>query len=122
MKVFILNTPALLQPGKQALQYPVHNKDYGIEQDFNIWINKQKNIVTDNPSIADWHYLPVYWTRWHINHHFAANGEGLNELQREVDKILMDDSKTFTITQYDGGTLVNTGKATVFTGARTVNA
>jgi hypothetical protein len=121
MKVFILNTPALLQPGKQALQYPVHNKDYGIEQDFNIWINKQKNIVTDNPSIADWHYLPVYWTRWHINHHFAANGEGLNELQREVDKVIIDGSKTFTITQFDGGTLIDTGKATVFTAGRTVN-
>jgi len=122
MKIFILDTPSLLQPEKQVHLYPVHNKDYGVEQDFHTWLKKQKNILTDDPAEADWQYLPVYWTRWHINHHFAANGEGLAELQAEVNKILIDDSKTFTITQYDGGTLINTGKATVFTGARTINA
>ena len=122
MKIFILDTPAILQPEKQVHMYPVHNKDYGVEQDFHTWLKKQKNILTNDAAEADWHYLPVYWTRWHINHHFAANGEGLAELQAEVDKIMIDGGKTFTITQYDGGTLVDTGKAMeVFTGARTVN-
>jgi hypothetical protein len=119
--IFILNTPALLKPEKQQLKYPSHNRDYGIEQDFDIWLKKQKNLVTNDPLEADWHYLPVYWTRWHINHNFAANGEGLPELQAEVDKIIIDDRKTFTITQFDGGTLVNIGKATIFTAARTIN-
>jgi hypothetical protein len=121
LKIFILDVPALLQPEKQSFQYPAHNKDYGIEQDFYIWLKKQKNIVTDDPSLAEWHYLPVYWTRWHINHNFAAHGEGLDQLQQELDKTVIDDAKTFTITQFDGGTLINTGKATIFTAARTIN-
>lgn len=93
MKIFILRTPALLQPEKQIHRYPAHNKDYGIEQDFNIWLKTQKHIVTNDPSEADWHYLPVYFTRWHINHHFAADNEGLDQLQHEVDKVLIDDKK-----------------------------
>ncbi|MDB4926958.1 exostosin family protein [Mucilaginibacter sp.] len=121
MKVFILHIPFLLQPKKQTFQYPTHNKDYGIEQDFLIWLKKQKYIVTQNPDEADWHYLPVYWTRWHINHHFAANREGLDELQAVIDKIIIDNAKTFTISQFDGGTLLNNGKMVVFTAARTIN-
>jgi len=121
MKIFILETPALLRPKTQTFNYPAHNKDYGVEQDFHIWLRKQADILTNNPAEANWHYLPVYWTRWHINHHFAANGEGLVQLQQEVDKVIIDDKKTFTISQYDGGTLINAGETIVFTGARTVN-
>jgi len=122
MKIYLLNVPDLLQPASQSFKYPSHNKDYGIEQDFLIWIKKQKDLITDNPAEADWHYLPVYWTRWHINREFAVDGAGLDQLQREVDKILIDDTKTFTITQFDGGTLITIGKSVVFTAAKTNNS
>jgi hypothetical protein len=122
MKIYIIPVPALLQPEKQALRYPGHNKDYDLEQDFYIWLKKQKNITTQNPMEANWHYLPVYFTRWHINHNFAALGEGLDQLQQEVDKIIIDDKKTFTIALFDGGTLINVGKTVVFNGARTTNS
>lgn len=122
MKIHILPVPGFLQPQKQAITYPSHNKDYGIEQDFHVWLKKQKHIIVNDATAADWHYLPVYWTRWHINHNFAANNEGLAELQQETDKIIINDRKTFTISQFDGGTLVNIGKAIVFTGGRTDNA
>lgn len=121
MKIFILQTPAILRPRKQQFKYPAHNKDYGVEQDFFVWLQKQKHLLTADPDEASWHYLPVYWTRWHINHHFAANGEGLAQLQEEVDAILTDDVKTFTISQFDGGTLIDLKKTIVFTAARTVN-
>ncbi|MES2377387.1 MAG: exostosin family protein [Bacteroidota bacterium] len=121
MHIYLLNVPDLLKPQKQFLKYPPHNKDYGIEQDFLIWLKKQKHLLTNNPDEADWHYLPVYWTRWHITHNFAVNREGLDELQTEIDKIIIDDAKTFTITQFDGGTLLNIGKTIEFTAARTVN-
>jgi len=121
MKIFILDPPPVFQPKTQSFQYPGHNKDYGIEQDFLIWLKNQKNLVTQDPQAADWHYLPVYWTRWHINHGFAEHGEGLAELQAGVDDVLIDDSKTFTITQFDGGILIKGGKITVFTAARTIN-
>jgi hypothetical protein len=121
MKVYILNTPALLNPQPSGFKYPTHNKDYGIEQDFLIWLKKQKKLITNSPSEADWHYLPVYWTRWHINHDFAQDGQGLVQLQAEIDKIIIDDTKTFTITQFDGGTLLNLGNTIEFTAARTTN-
>ena len=82
---------------------------------------KTKTSITDNPLEANWHYLPVYWTRWHINHNFAANNEGLTELQQGIDAVVIDDIKTFTVSQYDGGTLINAGKIVVFTAARTTN-
>lgn len=121
MKIFLLNAPELLQPASQAFKYPAHNKDYGVEQDFHIWIKKQKNMLTTDPAAADWHYLPVYWTRWHINHNFATNNEGLAQLQEETAKLLIDDKKTFTITQFDGGTLIDLGESVLFTAARTTN-
>lgn len=121
MKIFMIETPTILRPKRQSFQYPAHNKDYGVEQDFFVWLQKQKHLLTKNPAEASWHYLPVYWTRWHINHHFAANGEGLAQLQREVDGLLIDDSKTFTISQFDGGTLIDTKHTLIFTAARTDN-
>jgi hypothetical protein len=121
MKIYVLNVPSMLQPARQSFNYPAHNKDFGIEQDFLSWLKKQKVLITDDPAVADWHYLPVYWTRWHINHNFATNNEGLEQLQNEVDQLLIDDKKTFTVTQFDGGTLISTGRTVVFTAARTIN-
>jgi hypothetical protein len=111
----------MLQPQKQAFRYPAHNRDYGVEQDFLNWLKKQKHLLTDDENLADWHYLPIYWTRWHVNHNFAANGEGLDELQAVVNDTIINDKKTFTISQYDGGTLVEVGDTVLFTAARTTN-
>jgi Exostosin family len=121
VKIYILPVPTILQPQKQTFNYPAHNKDYGVEQDFYLWLKKQNGLTTNNPAEANWHYLPAYWTRWHINHNFAVDGEGLAELQQEVDNIIIDDKKTFTISQFDGGTLINANKTVVFTAARTTN-
>jgi hypothetical protein len=121
VKIFILNIPSLFQPLKQNITYPTHNKDYGVEQDFLIWLKKQKYALINNPSEADWHYLPVYWTRWHINHQFGEDPKALQYLQDKVDNVIIDDTKTFTITQFDGGTLLNLGKTIEFTAARTHN-
>ncbi|HWD90009.1 MAG TPA: exostosin family protein [Mucilaginibacter sp.] len=121
MRVFILDIPALCQPQKQSFPYPAHNKDYGVEQDFLVWLKKQKHLLTRNPAEANWHYLPFYWTRWHINHNFAADGEGLPQLQQMADSVIIDDAKTFTITQFDGGSLLKMGKTVEFTAAKTDN-
>jgi hypothetical protein len=122
VKIYILPVAELLRPQKQAFNYPAHNEDYGIEQDFYLWLTKQKGLITINPAEANWHYLPVYWTRWHINHNFAVDGEGLAELQQGINNIIIDDGKTFTVSQYDGGTLINAGKTVVFSAARTTNS
>lgn len=121
MKIYILPVKQDLQPASTDFIYPSHNKDYGVEQDFLIWLNRNQVYLTTNTDEADWHYLPVFWTRWHINHNFADNGAGIIELELLLKNVIINDEKTFTITQFDGGTLVNLGKTIEFTAAKTIN-
>lgn len=121
MKIYILPVPDILQPLTQPFAYPSHNKDYGVEQDFLVWLQKNIGLLTNSPAEADWHYLPVYWTRWHMHHQFGEDQESLQFLHSEVDKVILDDNKTFTITQFDGGTLLKLGDTIEFTAARTIN-
>jgi hypothetical protein len=119
MKMYILPVDKSLQPNSATFRYPAHNKDYGIEQDFLSYLLKHKELIVDIPEESDWHYLPVFWTRWHVDHNYAK--EGLPELQDEVNKCILNDKKTFTICQYADGPLVNIGKTTVFLASRNSN-
>lgn len=116
MKIYILPGLKKLRPSAQLFQYPKHNDDYGVEQDFLIFLERNKDLITYDPLTADWHYLPVFWTRWHLNHNYAR--EGLEELQRECDHLIVDDLKTFTICQYDDGPLIDLGATTLFLASR----
>lgn len=109
MKIFILQVQPKLQPQSQTFIYPKHNSDTGVEQDFFSFLNQNKDLLTNSPDRADWHYLPVYWTRWHLNHDYGKTGR--EELQHEIDKTIINDGKTFTICQYDDGPLANIGKS-----------
>lgn len=110
-----------MQPAFTHFIYPSHNKDYGVEQDFLIWLTRNSELLTNNPAEANWHYLPVYWTRWHINHNFAENSDGIAELHFLLKESIIDSEKTFTITQFDGGTLADLGQTIEFSAAKTVN-
>jgi len=119
MKIYILPIDKRFQPESQKYMFPKHNKDFGVEQDFYNYLLASKMIV-NNPQEADWHYLPIFWTRWHVNHDFGQYG--LEELQKEVSRVILDDKKTFTICQYDDGPLVNVGETTNFLSARIRNS
>lgn len=116
MKIFILGINETVRPFKQGFAYPRHNKDFGVEQDFYKYLLSHKSLLVSKPEDADWHYLPVYWTRWHLNHDYGKYGS--EELQRMVDAALIDDSRTFTICQYDDGPLVNLGRTVQFLASR----
>lgn len=116
MKIYILPIDNFFQQDSDLHSYPPHNKDYGIEQDFLSYLLKHKELIADKPEAADWHYLPVFWTRWHVSHNYAK--EGLPELQDEVNKCILDDEKTFVICQYDDGPLVDLGKTRLFLASR----
>lgn len=116
MKIYILPTSPLLRPDSQIMQYPAHNADYGVEQDFLAYLNNNRQIITENPVEAEWHYLPVFWTRWHLNKNYGR--EGVEELQRYVDGIILDDARTFTMCQYDDGPLVDLGQVVQFLASR----
>lgn len=115
MKIYLLKVSPCAQPKKQCIVYPRHNEDFGVEQDF-IEFLYNKNYLTLNPAEADWHYLPVFWTRWHLNHDYGKTGR--NELQRIIDDAILDDARTFTICQYDDGPLVELGRTVQFLASR----
>ena len=116
MKIYILKTPEVLRPKSQKFNYPKHNSDYGVEQDFYDFLQANQENLTNSPIEADWHYLPVYWTRWHLNHDYG--NLGLQELQGYVDQVILEDSKTFTICQYDDGPIIDLGKTVQFLSSR----
>lgn len=116
MKIFILGIDEALQPQHQGFAYPRHNRDYGVEQDFLEFLMANRSFLATSREDSDWHYLPVYWTRWHLNHNFGQ--KGVEDLQHYVDDAVIDDSRTFTVCQYDDGPLVNLGKSIQFLASR----
>lgn len=116
MKIYILPIEEKFKPKSQKFRYPSHNSDFGVEQDFYLYLEKYREIQTNNPDEADWHYLPIFWTRWHLNHNYGQ--AGLEELQNEVNKKIISKNKTFTVCQYDDGPMVNLGSTIQFLASR----
>lgn len=116
MKIFVLPIHKAAQPRSQGFSYPRHNNDYGVEQDFLRYLSADQALMATSPEEADWHYLPVFWTRWHLNHNYGKDGN--KELQSYVDSAILDDTRTFTVCQYDDGPLVNVGKTVQFLASR----
>jgi len=116
MKIYILPVSDGLQPKRQPFRYPKHNKDYGIEQDFLTYLRGRQDIVVNDPQAADWHYLPVFWTRYHLNHDYGKTGR--EELADKVGKHILDETRTFTVCQYADGPLIDVGEITLFLSSR----
>jgi hypothetical protein len=114
--IYILPVKELFRPCSQPFKYPAHNEDYGVEQDFLNYINQNQHLITEDPKKADFHYLPVFWTRWHLCHDFGTYGS--DELRLEVNRVILDDTKTFTICQYSDGPLIVLGKTLLFLASR----
>ncbi len=78
---------------------PQHNReDYGVEQDFREYLNLHQELLTDDLAAADWHYLPVEWTRYYV-YHDCPESPGSLEVR------VLDPARTFTICQYAFGPL-----------------
>lgn len=112
MYIYLIKTREETRPDSQVFSYPKHNDDYGVEQDFYDYLICHYPFITDDPDKALWHYLPVYWTRWHLNHDYGKTGVG--ELENSLADCLTDSSRTFTICQYEDGPLIPLDKTTIF--------
>jgi len=112
MKIAILPVDNKFQPESTKLVYPSYAKDYGVEQDFLVWLQSNPHYITADYDNADWHYLPIFWTRWYYNHNYGK--ECKEEIQSECDRIIFDEKKTFTICQYAGGVKQNIGSTLQF--------
>ena len=116
MKIFTLPVDSRLQPASSPMIYPPHGRDHGIEQDFLLFLKNNPGFLTTDPRTADFHYLPVYWTRWHLWHDYAKNG--LEELTKLVNVAMVDAKKTFTVCQYDDGPVINLENTIQFLASR----
>jgi hypothetical protein len=115
-KIHILQIAKAFQPDTAPFVYPAHNRHYGVEQDFLEFLNRHPELLTDDPAEAKWHYLPLFWTNWHLHHDYGKNGR--NELQAEVSKRIIDPTRTFTVCQFVEGPLVDVKNTVVFYSSR----
>lgn len=119
MNIYSLPVSPKFRPKNSPFIYPLHNKgDWGIEQDFYKYLQKHPYLLADDPENADWYFLPIYWTRWHVSHDYARSG--LEELQQEIDRSIINDRKTFIVCQYADGPTVDVGNSLQFLGSRKV--
>lgn len=121
-KIFILDIDKQLMPESGTIVYPKYNKDFGVEQDFYNYINDNCEI-TKVPDEADYHYLPVFWTRSYYNNINGFNKtvdlkKYFNSLEKNIRKTVIDEKKTFTICQMEDGPIVDLGEVKVFSPAK----
>src|SRR4030065_2777822 len=93
-KIYILQVDK--QPNPKIRPWPRHSIGFTMEIDFLTFL-LQGNLLTDNPNEADWHYLPINWTFWLLSHDYGRTGK--EEMQKYIDKVVIDDSKTFTVSE-----------------------
>jgi len=117
MKIFTLAVHEKLQPRSTNIIYPQGNADFGVEQDFWEYLQRHRELVTNDPKRADWHYLPIFWTRWHLNHDYGK--KGLDKLAVEFEKSVINPEKTFTICQYARGPIIDIKNVLLFLSSRT---
>ena len=116
MKIHILPVPAALQPQRQRKIFPVHNLDYGIEQDFLAFLKTSPSVRLTGPREADWHYLPVFWTRWAVNRGLGRRSRRL--LYKLVRRSIRNERKTFTVCQHKDAPFIPLGRTVVFLASR----
>jgi hypothetical protein len=109
LKIFKVSVPKQFMPAKAPFRYPSYADDWGVEQDFLKYI-ENSDCLTEDLDIATHIYLPVFWTRYWLNNDFGKKGS--SELNNFLNSLNLDQSKLFTVCQYDDGpmTELNFGK------------
>lgn len=115
MKIYLLPVNSSFQPELKN-PYPIYNKKFSLEKEFLNFLMSSKSLLTNDKKLADYFYLPIFWTNWLVQHDYGKNN--IEKLKDYVKKMDLDPRKTFTICQYGDGTIVNLGKTKVFLGSR----
>jgi len=116
VKFFIPTVPREFQPVSSKLRYPKYSADWGIEQDFERFIHSKPAFLAESPEEADFIFLPVYWTRYHINNDFGS--KGLAPLADYLSNFSVFGSRLLLICQYDDGPLVDVADSTLYLASR----
>jgi hypothetical protein len=108
-KIYVLPVPPELQPPSAAFRYPSYSRDWGIEQDFDRFLRHEYPGLVPKKEEADFLYLPVFWTRYHLNHDYGRNGREFLRAAIEDVVAFAKDVPCFTVCQSDDGPLVGIG-------------
>ena len=117
LNIYVPDTSSILRPKRSPFRYPSYAKDWGIEQDFLSFLSKRYPHKVEEPEQADFVYLPVFWTRYHLLNNFGRGG--LVELAEALEPALSIPVPKFTVCQYDDGPLVDLGTAIIYLASRT---
>ena len=104
LKIFKITVTPDLMPKKAPFRYPSYSRDWGVEQDFLNFL-ENSDFLTEDKAAASHHYLPIFWTRYWVQKNYGQNGVG--ELNLYLKTLKLDESKLFTICQYDDGPLID---------------
>jgi hypothetical protein len=115
-KIWIAEAPEKFQPPRSPFRYPEYACDFGIEQDFLAFLEKEYPLTVETIDEADYVYIPFFWTRYHLQNNYGSTG--LDELQAAINEISGLGLPTFTVCQYDDGPLVNLENCRIFLGSR----
>jgi hypothetical protein len=96
MKIYKLPVNNILRPST-GFRAPAHNRDFGVEQDFEQFLVTHPEYITDNSAGADFHYFPAYFNRFYCNDW----GEKSGIIQSEILRLVSRNIPTFTICEYD---------------------
>lgn len=116
MKIYILPLNDIVKPAHGFIA-PAHNSDYGIENDWPIWLQSHPEMITDNPAEADWDYFGAYFNRYYCQYW----GDKWEVLQDEILRTVSRNRPTFTLVEYDITTLqpqLDLCNMTIFTASR----
>jgi hypothetical protein len=115
-KIWIAEAQEKFQPPRSPFRYPEYACDFGIEQDFLAFLEKEYPLTVETIDEADYVYIPFFWTRYHLQNNYGSTG--LDELQAAITEISGLGLPTFTVCQYDDGPLVNLENCRIFLGSR----
>lgn len=104
-RIHVLEIPETFKPKSAPSRYPSYAKDFGVEQDFHLFLINEYRGRVGSPEVADFLYLPIYWTRFYLTNGVAkAVTSGVNRL---VDSFAHLSIPIFTVCQWDDGTLMS---------------
>lgn len=116
--IYIAPVPSIFQPASAPFRYPSYAKDWGVEQDFLQYLETRYPNIASSPGEADWIYVPIFWTRYHLTNDFGAFG--IEPLVHEVERLTGLGTRLFTVCQYDDGPLVTSPNMRVFLASRKI--
>lgn len=99
MKIYILPVKSELYRRPKINPFVEHSEGFNCETDFLSFLKSHESLITNNPSEADWHYLPVYWSYWQLSNDYGRSGR--EEMSNYLKSLVLDESKTFTISEAD---------------------